>query len=43
MRTAEESNAENLLVIKVDAESMKKYLASLNEHLEDREKYEGRN
>jgi phosphatidylserine/phosphatidylglycerophosphate/cardiolipin synthase-like enzyme len=41
-KAAEEKNAENLLVIKGDAELMKKYLANFEEHLGHSEKYEGR-
>jgi phosphatidylserine/phosphatidylglycerophosphate/cardiolipin synthase-like enzyme len=41
-KAAEEKNAENLLVIKGDAELVKKYLANFEEHLGHSEKYEGR-
>ena len=41
-KAAEEKNAENLLVMKGDAELIKKYLANFTEHLEHSEKYEGR-
>ena len=42
-KAAEEKNAENLLVIKGNAELVKKYLANFKEHLGHSEKYEGRN
>lgn len=40
---AEEKNAENLLVIKGDAELVKKYLANFKAHLEPSDRCEGRN
>jgi phosphatidylserine/phosphatidylglycerophosphate/cardiolipin synthase-like enzyme len=42
-KAAEERNAENLLIIKGNAELVKKYLANFTEHLEHSERYEGRN
>lgn len=42
-KAAEEKNAENLLVIKGNAELVKNYLANFEEHLAHSEKYEGRN
>ena len=41
-KAAEEKNAENLLVIKGNAELVKKYLANFEEHLGHSERYEGR-
>ncbi len=41
-KAAEEKNAENLLVIKGNAELVKKYFANFEEHLGHSEKYEGR-
>ena len=42
-KATEEKNAENLLVIKDDAELVKKYIANFEEHIGHSERYEGRN
>lgn len=42
-KAAEGKNAENLVVIKGNAELSKKFLANFREHLGHSEKYEGRN
>ena len=41
-KAAEERNAKNLLVVRGNAELVKKYIANFQEHLEHSEKYKGR-